>query len=109
MTEPIRTQVQARIVWGDLESLPVVAASHFIAQASIHDAPNVNDIVLTLGYLPPPVFLGTHQEQAELAAGLGEVTVTPSARFIMSTSKAAELAHTLSQILEIIEANRQQP
>lgn len=104
MTEPIPVQVQAKITWGDVDSLPVLAASHFIVQAAVHDAPDVNDFILTLGYLPPPLFLGTPEQQVEAAAAMSQVTVRPLARFSIPKAKAAELAQILSNMVQAAES-----
>jgi hypothetical protein len=104
VAEPVLARLQAQITWADIDILPVLTASHVIVQAAVADQPNVNDIILTLGYLPPPVFLGTPDQQQEAAAKLDHVTVRPIARFSMSRAKAAEMAQVLQQLLEALEA-----
>jgi hypothetical protein len=108
VAEPVLSHLQAQITWGDIDSLPVVAASHFIVQVAVADQPNTNDVILTLGYLPPPVFLGTPEQQREAAAALDHVTVRPVARFIISRTKAGEMAQGVQQLLQALEAEAPQ-
>jgi hypothetical protein len=99
VTQPSQAPIRAEISWADVDDLPIVAASHCIVQAAVHDTPKVNDVVVTLGYLAPPVFLGTPEQVATAARELTQVKIRPSARFLMSIDKAEELAAALQQIV----------
>jgi hypothetical protein len=108
VTEPIRVDLRAQITWGDVESLPVLAASHFLVQAAVVDPANPGDIVLTVGYLQPPVLLGTEEQQRTAAAALDHVTVRPVARFSIPRARAAELATLVQTMLHATQAGGQQ-
>lgn len=111
MTEPLGpATVRAQLTWGDLDSLPVLAANQFIVQLSATEAPNTpSDIVLTVGYLAPPLLIGTLEEQQQAAAAVDHLTVRPVARFSVPTAKAAELARLLQDVVQRVEATRRQP
>jgi hypothetical protein len=102
--------VRARLVWEDADRLPVLAANQFLVQLSVIE-PEITaaDVVLTVGYLAPPVFLGTPEEQQEAAASVDHLTVRPAARFSIPIAKAGELARVIQELLARAEAARQQP
>lgn len=102
--------VRAQVVWDDVDRLPVYAANQFLVQLSVSEPQNpTSEVVLTVGYLPPPVFLGTPEEQQEAAARVEHVTVRPVARFSMSVSKAGDLAQILQGLLNRLDPSGQQP
>ena len=101
--------MHAQVVWGDTDNLPVTAASHFIVQGAVTDPQDVHDLVLTVGYLPPPVFLGTPDQQREAAAAVTRVTVNPIARFSIPVARARELAQLMQNMIQAIEAQEPQP
>lgn len=92
--------MQARVVWADLQDLPVFAASHFALQTAVVEMPRVNDLILTIGYLPPPLLQGSPDEQREAAANVTEVAIRPIARFSIPVSKVAELSSLLTSFVE---------
>ncbi len=102
--------MRAQVVWGDLNRLPVLAANQFLIQLSVSE-PQItgSEVVLTIGYLAPPLLLGTPEEQREAAAALDHLTVSPVARFSIPIGKAAELAQVVQGFLQHVEAGRQQP
>jgi hypothetical protein len=110
VTEPLNPAlVRAKIIWEGVDRLPVMAANQFLVQLSASEPQNmVSDVVLTVGYLAPPLLLGTEEEQREAAAQLDHVSVQPVARFSIPLGKAAELAQVLQGFLERVEAARQQ-
>ena len=100
--------MRAQIVWEDVDRVPVLAANQFILQVAAVDSPDdITDAVLTIGYLPPPVILGTPEEQQAAAAALERVTVRPSARFVVPIKKAAELAQLIQELVQRVEAAKQ--
>jgi hypothetical protein len=101
--EPIRSQIQAQVSWAAADELPVLAASHFLVQTSITDGDNPKDLVLTIGYLPPPSFTGTPEEVRDAVATLDRVSVRPIARFSVPLGKATDLRDILAQMLEVVE------
>jgi len=109
-SSPLPAQVRAQIVWEDVDRVPVLAANQFILQVAAVESPeDIADTVLTIGYLSPPVILGTPEEQQVAAAALERVSVRPSARFIIPIKKAAELAQIIQELVERVEAAKQQP
>jgi len=102
--------VRAQLAWEDVDRLPVLAANQFLLQLSVSEPQNtVSDVVLTVGYLAPPLLLGTPEEQRAAAAALERVTVRPIARFSIPIGKATELGQVLQGFLERVEEGRQQP
>lgn len=100
--------MQAQLVWGDVDALPVLAASHFLMQTAVHDAPNVKDIILTVGYLAPPFIQGTPDQVQEIAVNMDQITVRPVARFSIPATKAADLAQLLGLVSQqVAEASNQ--
>jgi hypothetical protein len=102
--------VRAQLVWEDVDSLPVLAANQFLVQLSVIE-PQITaaDVVLTVGYLAPPVFLGTPEEQQQAAASVDRLAVRPVGRFSIPLAKAGELARIIQDLLQRAEAARQQP
>ena len=101
--------VQARITWEGVDRLPVLAANQFLVQLSASEPQNlVSDIILTVGYLAPPVLIGTEEEQMQAAAQLDHLNVQPVARFAIPLAKATELGQVLQGFLQRIEATREQ-
>lgn len=92
--------IEAQIVWGDVEALPVLPASHFALQAAVHDAPNLRDVVLTVGFLPPPMLQGTSEQQREAVSKTAQVAIRPLARFVIPLGKAAELRELLDGFVQ---------
>jgi hypothetical protein len=100
--------IQAPIVWPDVDGLPVLAASHFVLQGAVHSAPDVNDVILTVGYLPPPLLQGDAQEQREAAGSIQQLMIRPLARFSVPVGKAAELGRLLTTFVQALQEAAQQ-
>jgi hypothetical protein len=92
----------------DLFRLPVLAANQFAVQLSTEEGEPTPSVILTIGHVSPPMFLGTPEEQEAAAAGVENVDVLPLARFKLSAAKAAEFAGLLQTLMQQIEASRQQ-
>ena len=99
--------VRAKIVWEGVDRVPVLAANQFLLQSVSEGEDPLAGVVLTVGYLAPPVLLGTPEEQREAASALDHVNVNPVARFSLSATKAAELAKVIQDFLQRMEAGRQ--
>jgi hypothetical protein len=108
--QPTRTNVRARVSWRDedLYRLPVLAANQFAVMLSSDDADPVPSVILTVGHVAPPMFLGTPEEQQAAAAAVESVNVQPLARFKLSAAKAEEFAQILQALVQQIEGYRQQ-
>jgi hypothetical protein len=102
--------VRAQLDWEDIDRLPVLAANQFLMQLSVSE-PEItgSEVVLTVGYLAPPLLLGTPEQQQEAAAALDRLTVHPVGRFSIPIGKAAELARVIQELLQRVEAARRQP
>jgi hypothetical protein len=92
----------------DLSRLPVLAANQFAVQLSNEEGEPAPSVVLTVGHVTPPIFLGTPEEQRAAALAVESVNVQPLARFKLSAAKAAEFAGLLQTLMQQIEASGQQ-
>ena len=100
---------RARVVWEEVDRAPVFAANQFALQVGLSEVEGaVSEVVLTVGYLPPPLLMGTPEEQREAAAAIDHVTVRPIARFSVPVAKAAELSQLLQGFLQGVHAGGQQ-
>jgi hypothetical protein len=111
VTEPlIPTTVQASITWGSVDSLPVLAANHFAVQLAILEpGESTSDVILTVGYLSPPLLTGTAEDQRDALDALEHLAVHPIARFSIPFTRAAELARIIQELSQRIEAGGAQP
>lgn len=111
MTEPLTpTFVQAPLAWGDIDRVPVLAANQFLMQIAVNAGQgDPSDVVLTVGYVPPPLLIGTPEEQQATLAALDHLNVRTVGRFSIPAGKAAELAEIIQDLLRRIEAGRPQP
>jgi hypothetical protein len=101
--------VQAQLSWENLDQVPVFAANQFIAQLEVSDPQQGPPaLVLTAGYLAPPLLPGTPEEQRNAAAALKRLTVRPIARFSIPAARAAELAQIIQDLFQRLEAGGQQ-
>jgi len=107
--QPNQALVRAKVAWEGVDRVPVLAANQFLLQSVSAVGEPDSAVVLTVGYLAPPLLLGTPEEQRQAAAALDQVNVNPVARFSISTRKAAELAQVIQGFLQNMEAGDQQP
>jgi hypothetical protein len=110
VTEPLTPAVlRARVVWEEIDRVPVFAANQFVVQMAMSEAQGAfSEVVLTVGYLPPPLLVGTPEEQREAATAIDHVTVRPIARFSVPAAKATELAQLIQGLLQGVQAAGQQ-
>lgn len=108
--QPTQLSVRATISWRDedLNRLQVLAANQFAVQLSNEADDPVPSVLLTVGYVAPPLLLGTPEERQTAAAAVENVNVQPLARFSISAKKAVEFAGVLQSLVQQIEAGRQQ-
>lgn len=90
--------LRARLVWGDVDSLPVLAANQFIIQVAQETVQGSPTVLLTLGYVAPPVLLGTPEQQREAAAAVEQLTIRPVARFTVPAERMLELSQLVQNL-----------
>lgn len=93
MDEP----TQISLIWPDVEDLPVLRANQFLGQVAPGPTGAPEEFIFTIGYVSPPVFLGSPEEQAATMKALGAVSVRALARVSMSRVRLAELIQVLQQ------------
>ena len=86
----------------------MLAASQFVVQSLANPDEPGSGVLLTVGYVAPPLILGTPEEQQTALAALDHVNVRPIARFAFSIGKAAELAQIIQDVVHRMEAGGQQ-
>jgi hypothetical protein len=97
--------IQISMIWPDVADLPVYRANQFIVQLSTGpDGTMVDDLVLTIGYVAPPVILGTPDEQRASFMALGAVNVQALTRVSMSPAYAQQLVELLQTQLRQLDA-----
>ena len=92
--------IQISVIWPDVEELSVYRANQFIVQPSPGPDGNIEDFVMTVGYLAPPVILGTVEEQQASARALGAVSAKALLRVAMSPGVAFQLQQLLQHQLQ---------
>ena len=95
--------VTVSLVWPSVEDLPVYASNQVIVQLNLGPDGRPDSIVLTLGFVAPPVVLGTPAEQQLAMQALGGVAVRPLSRTSMPISRAKELVDVLSRQIKAAE------
>ena len=98
MTEP-NGIVPISIIWPEVEEEPVYRANQFLGQLGPGPNGAPEEFVLTLGYVAPPVLLGSPEEQSASFGALGAISVKTLARVSMSRGRLAELANVLQAAL----------
>lgn len=96
------------LIWPDIEELPVYRANQFISQNGQGPDGKPEEIVLSLGYIAPPVILGTPEEQQATARALGAVSVKALARVSISRGHVAQLVELLRAQLELFDRAREE-
>lgn len=91
---------EAKLIWPEVENALVCRANQFLTQINNGVDGKPEDIILTLGHVTPPVILGTDEEQREMAAAIGAVSVKTLSRVSLSLGQAENLAKLLHQAVE---------
>jgi hypothetical protein len=94
---------QVSVIWPDVSELSVYRANQFIVQVTTGPDGNVDDVVLTIGYVAPPVILGTPEEQRASAMALGAVDVKALTRVSISPAYAQQLTELLQTQLRQLD------
>jgi hypothetical protein len=92
--------VQVSIIWPEVDEVPVLKANQFLGQISQGPAGQPEDFVVTIGYFPPPVLLGTPEEQRATMRALGAISVKTLSRVSLSRDRLGELIKVLQTIAE---------
>ena len=96
------------MVWPGIEHVPI---SHVnVGLSTLVPAPTrvpegtgtVDEVVLSLGYVTPPVILGSPEEQATLAQALSAVAVQNISRFSMTRAAFLGLVSVLQESVDNI-------
>jgi len=89
------TEIQISLIWPDVEDLPVLRSNQFLGQLGQGPDGSPEEFVLTLGYVAPPVMLGTPQQQEATFAAMGALSVKALSRVSMSRARLGELIEVL--------------
>src|SRR5438034_11803890 len=93
---PARKSVQSRkparievsVSWDAIANLPVQAANVFMLQVAPTEGGKPGEIVLGVGFLPPPPVAGTPEQRIAQIEKLDRVPVQPVARLAFSGDRA---------------------
>jgi hypothetical protein len=91
------------VSWAPMEAMPVSFANAFAWTVIPNLDGRPGELVLSVGYLVPPILTGTAEDQVAQMAAVEKVEVRPVARLLMSQERAAELALGLSQVLAALK------
>lgn len=91
------------LVWGGVDDLPVYASNQAMVQLNPGADGRPDSIILTLGFVAPPVVLGTRAEQQQAMESLGRIAVRPLSRASMTIGRAKELVEVLSRQITVVE------
>ena len=106
MADPGIAQKQVGVEWEGLDSLPIHAATTFVAGANA-----IGEINLAIGQTSAPVFAGTPEEQTAKLMAVTSVNARPLVRLMMTPWRVKELISILQFALdqhELIEQQQQQ-
>jgi hypothetical protein len=92
------------VIWPDVDDQPVLRANQFLGQMSPDASGAPEEFILTIGYISPPVMLGSPEEQAATMAALGAVSVRTLTRVSMSRSRLGELLQLLQAAVSQYDA-----
>jgi len=106
MAEPDTGDVNVSLVWAGVDELPVHASNQALVQLNPGADGRPESIVLTLGFVAPPVVLGTPAEQHLAMKALGGIAVRPLVRTAMSISRAKELVEVLGRSIKAAEESQ---
>jgi hypothetical protein len=88
----------------------VLAVNQFIIQVAQESVQGPPTVLLTLGYVAPPVLLGTPEQQREAAAAVERLTIRPVARFTVPGERILELSQLVQNLpQQWAEVREQQP
>ncbi|MET8908401.1 hypothetical protein [Micromonospora sp. NPDC004551] len=89
-------QITVRVVWKDVDTIPVEPANQFAAMVGLPTGSGAPDgVIIVMGYAAPPVLLGTPDEVRRTAADLVELPVDVKARFVLTRERLGELIKVL--------------
>lgn len=86
-------------VWTDVQDLPVYRCNRFFIQADGEPGGPLDEVVLTLGNVAPPMLPGTPEEQALTASALGVLNVKGIVRVSMNRYNSLALLELLQTYL----------
>ena len=96
MPEDQQQSVEVPLAWTGLDSLDALTANEFLITPDAHD-----DLLhLTVGFVSPPVLMGSDDEQMQQLRDLRYVTVRALGRFALTHDRARRLADILNESLE---------
>jgi hypothetical protein len=102
------SQVNVSVVWPGIEETPVCHVNQMLAQVALAqpvdpEGIRVDEILLSFGYITPPVTLGTPEEQAAMAQALSAVVVRSITRLSMTKHAFLTVLDVLNGIATQIE------
>lgn len=97
--------VQLPLIWPNINDVPVLMANVFMLQGSSTATDGQpDDPVLTIGQAPPPVLLGTPEEQEAMMGAIGGVQVHTICRVALTRGRVLELMNHLRLLVVNMDA-----
>jgi hypothetical protein len=91
-------RMQLRVQWDNVEAVPLQYANRFAVQST------PTELVIIVGQVSIPFFIGTPDEQRAFIESQGGVKVRPLARYAVSRQAAAELLEFLQAQIAKLDA-----
>lgn len=96
------------MIWPDVDALPVLRANQFIVQVETGPRGEAEGCIVTIGFVAPPVILGSAEEQQVAIRALGAVEAKALARVSMSRARVEELIGLLASVAQAMDGTVQE-
>ncbi len=84
-------------IWPKADEMPVLVANAIVSQLTPGPDGVPEECVVSLGYAPPPIVLGSEEERAEALRALGAVSVITHVRVSLNRSRLQEIINVLQR------------
>jgi hypothetical protein len=101
--------VPLRAVWGDISTLPVLAANQFLLQAGQLGEGGVEALVLSVGHVAPPAVSGSAEEQRAALEAIADLPIRALGRYSVTPQQVRELAGIFKQAVELLDKAQGDP
>ncbi len=85
------------VIWPNAQDLPVLVTNTVVSQLSSGPDGRPEECIVTLGHAPPPIILGSAEEQDVALRALGAVSAQAHVRVSLNRARLQELIGVLSQ------------